>query len=136
MIARIRKALLVATLVCVGQGSLADVVCSFHTLSTINGNDRLADHGFRVRDVNGVLRLERRYADGLWYDLGTMRRFNRPGFRVFLHLPSQGPYMGRTRMLTFHQSGIGSLVIHHGSFGGGSQIQKAWLYHGTCEETL
>lgn len=131
-----RKTLLIAPLLAsLGQGVSAEVMCSFNVRSTINGNERLSGHGFRVREVSGVLRLEQRYADGSWEDMGTVQRFDRPGFTVFLHLPIEGPYEGRVRMLTIHQSGNGSLTIHHGSVGGGDQIKRAWLYQGECTVT-
>lgn len=115
------------------QPAIAEVECLFHVRSTINGNERLSGSRFRVRDVNGTLRLEQRFADGLWYDFGNMMLIIRPGFRAYVHWPDDGPYDGRARMLTVHQSGNGSLAIHHGSAGGGSQLNRAWLYQGTCE---
>lgn len=132
----VRMVVLTSTLLaCFGQGASADLVCSFDVRSTIDGNQSLSDYGFRVRDIGDVLQLEQRYADGMWYGLRPVQRFDSPGCIVFLHLPTGGPYDGRSRMLTVHQSGNGSLAIHHGSAGGGSQIRRAWLYQGTCSET-
>jgi hypothetical protein len=129
-----RKLLIVVLLACVGQGALADVTCSFNMRSTISSQDRLDDYGFRVREANRILQLEQRYADDEWQILGPVQRFDRSGFTVFLHLPTGGAYVGRARMLTIHENGNGSLAIHHGLVGGGSQIGRAWLYQGTCTE--
>lgn len=129
------KMLLAALVACAGHSASADVTCSFHVRATINEIHKLSDHTFRVREADRVLHLEQRLANGGWLALGTVQRYDSPGFTVFLHLPNEGRYSGRSRMLTIHQSGHGSLAIHHGSAGGGSQIERAWLYQGECWET-
>jgi hypothetical protein len=135
MMSGCKRLLVAAFTVFLNHSVSADVDCTFHMRSTISENQKLTGSRFRVREDYGVLQLEQRYADGKWRLLGEVQRFDRPGFIVFLHLPVGGRYEGRSRMLTVHQSGNGSLAIHHGSAGGGSQIKRAWLYQGACEET-
>jgi hypothetical protein len=120
---------------CLGQATLAEVECSFNTRSSIEGNVWLGDHGFRVHEFGTELYLERRLADGSWLHMGTVQRFDQPEFIVFRNSPSSGPLAGRPLMLTVHQSGNGSLAIHHDSLGNALQFQRAWLYHGNCDET-
>jgi hypothetical protein len=129
-----RKIIMAGLMVYLGQVASADVVCAFDTLSTIQGNINV-DHGFRIRQDSSSPLLEQRYADGSWHDMGMVERFDRPGFIVFLHLPVGGHEVGRSQMLTVHQSGRASLAIHHGSMGNSSQIRRAWLYQGECSET-
>lgn len=128
------KKLLVAGLfACLGQAGSAEMVCVFDTLSTISGNINV-DHGFRVRRYSTGHVLEQRYAGGTWHNVGAMERFDRPGFTVFLHLPTEGYEVGRSQLLTVHQSGRASLAIHHGSMGNSTQIRRAWLYQGECRK--
>lgn len=123
-----RAIALLISLVFLSDPVAAEISCSFTLRSTFEGNERLADHAFRVRDRL----LEQRYADGTWRPLGAVERFDQPGFTVFLHLPHEGPSIGRVRMLTVHDSGASSLTIHYGSSGSGDQIRKAWLLQGEC----
>ncbi|WP_375254738.1 hypothetical protein [Yoonia sp.] len=103
----LRVKLLVAALVaCSGHAVSADVTCSFHVRATINEIHKLSDHTFRVREADEVLYLEQRLANGGWLASGTLQRYDSPGFTVFLHLPAEGRYSGRSRMLTIHHGPV------------------------------
>lgn len=117
------------------QSASAETLCSFQVRSTIEGNDKLSDHAFKVRFAHGAHELEQRTGDGGWLSYGSVQRFDRPGFTVYLHLPTNGPIQSQSLMLSVQTSGAASLYIHHGQTGGAWNSNRAWLYHGNCSNT-
>ena len=103
---------------CVGHSVSAEMLCSFQIRSTIEGNDKLSDHAFRVRFDGHARTLEQRYGHGSWHSHGEVQRVDRSGFTVFVHLPTSGPTQSQAQMLTVQDSGTASLAIHHGRTGG------------------
>lgn len=110
----------------------AEVKCAFNLRSTFEGVDRLDSHKFRIILNRGDLTLEQRYGDGSWHSLGSVQRNSGPEFTIFQHVPEQPN--GVVSVLTIYLSGSASLVQHHSSFGNAQQLERAWLYHGSCEQ--
>lgn len=122
---------IVATMLIAAPAS-AEVNCAFSLRSTFEGVDHLDSHKFRIALSGDDLALEQRFADGSWHSLGSVQRNSGPEFTIFQLVPEQSN--GVASVLTIHLSGSASLVQHHGRTGNAQQLERAWLYHGSCEK--
>ncbi len=127
-------AILTACTVLAGQ-AWAEVVaeCVFSSRADISEVVSLDGHAYRVSRTGQGLVLEARYADGRWLDHGALEAVEAAPFRVFTHWPdARSTTADMVEVLTIHESGNASLLVHHGRWGNPSQYQRAWVLQGSC----
>ena len=110
-----------------------EYTCNMTIRSSIEGNDGLDDHGYRMISSSNGFYFQQRMADGTWMDFGSFTMIETGDFVVFIHLPEDNPnFAPSVSMLTIYQSGESSLVTHYGDWGAVSQYKRAWLTQGEC----
>ncbi len=115
------------------QHLFADVQCSFTTRSSVDGTIKVHGATFRVRREGDQQVLEAGFSNGGWYAYGRVFQVPADEFTIYLHVPGTDEELGAmVELLTIHESGRASLLMHHGSWGNLSQYQKAWTYQGEC----
>lgn len=112
----------------------APVNCTFDLETSKDGLRKLGEHAYRVRQEGVREVLEQRYADGIWYSLGSVGYLVGGDFAVYMHLPEAGEQGEAVRVLTVYRNGNAALTQHNGSWGNLEiQYQSAWTLHGKCQ---